>query len=227
MIGRLRGLAGVVVISVLVAALACCGSRRDELEKLSAPKLLAEAHKAALDADAMTLSGDAGEVKIKLGYTGAKVSGTMTVKGGKLEILRTGGTTYFRASDAYWRATVADDAARVIALVRGRWVRVDPKDENFEDYATLASRTKILDEFLDKDLELAAAEPRKIDGVECLALSLGENTFYLAADDARPTRLVDAGSSGDASTLDFAYGEVSVPAKPANEDVMESAELLG
>jgi hypothetical protein len=216
------------VVAALLAALslslAGCGSRHDELVKLTPPQLLTEAKKAAMESDTLKLKGDAGDVKIDLSYVGGKATGTMTVTGNTLQILSTGGATYFKASDAYWRSSVKEDATRVIELIHGRWIKIDPKDKNFEDLVTLASREKMVSEFLTSDVKVSAGKDRQIHGVDALGVLLGEDTLFINGDDARPLQLDDA--SKTKSTLRFSYGKVTVPKAPAKADVMTSAELL-
>ena len=55
-------------------------------------------------------------------------AGSIQIAGGSVEVLATGGESWFRADAAFWNATVPDQAAQIIALVGDKFV-LDSSDE--------------------------------------------------------------------------------------------------
>jgi hypothetical protein len=72
-------------------------------------------------------------------------TGTIDILGGSVEVLSTGGQSWFRADSAFWESSAPDQAAQIIALVGDKWV-LDSSSE-FAQFCDLDEfRTSLFDE---------------------------------------------------------------------------------
>lgn len=222
-----------LIASSLVLA-ACGGSDKSEgsegVGDLSPEKILAASKKQLAAEEFISVKGsgtdeeDGTELDIDLGFAGDTASGSMTVMGLNIELLKVGEASYFKASDEFYRSTAGQSADEIVGLIGGRWVVVDPEDENFSDFASFVSKDEFFDELLDPDSKLTKVDGKKIDGVETVGLKGENSTFYFDKSDGKPISLV---TKGDASSLDFSYDEIDEAEAPAAEDTVDLAQLGG
>ncbi len=80
--------------------------------------------------------------------TDGDCQGTVGLMGGEAEFLSVGGDTWFRPDEEFWRATAADRADQIIALVGDKWVVLPPGEADVSSFCDL---DELLDEFDDED----------------------------------------------------------------------------
>ena len=206
-----------------------------ELAALSATDLLAKASAAVAHTDVHvsgTAASDDQTVSLDMSYVGNDASGSMTMSGAKLTLLNVGGTTYFKADDAFWKTAAPSDADKIVAIVGDRWIKIDASAADFREMASIATRDFLTSEVLTPSGTITKGEPKTIDGVNCLTLTdtdpkEGNGVLYVDAADAKPIRIAP-GEGGDAKgELDFDYSPEAIPAAPAASDVLDFSALQG
>ncbi|MFF2780600.1 hypothetical protein ACFVU3_37615 [Streptomyces sp. NPDC058052] len=160
-------------------------------------------------------------------------------KGGKAEILGTGGTSYMKGDDAFWKSTGGEEgssdeeAGAISTLLNGRWMKMPAGEEGPAAFCDLKSIVKDMDEDTPRKGMTREADA-DVDGTPAVVLKgkadkKGEtDTFYVARDSAKPyiLRVVTAGGE-EPGTVTFAdYDKpVAVTAPPADQ-VVDMEQLM-
>ncbi|MEU1862223.1 hypothetical protein [Streptomyces gardneri] len=167
-------------------------------------------------------------------------TGTMeTGKGGKAEMISTGGVSYMKGDDAFWGSTAGEEgdspeeAGALTALLKGRWMKMPAGEEGPDAFCDLKTIVKDMDEDTPRK-GLTRGDDADVDGRPAAVLTKkdakGETTtFYVAKDSAKPfiLRVVEA-SGKEPGTVTFSdYDKpITVTAPPADQ-VVDMAELAG
>ncbi len=227
MITRARTLT-LVVASALV--LVGCGSGSDSddgIADLSANKILAKAEKQLAEQDFITVKGkgkdekSGTEIDVDMSFAGETASGTVGVSGMTLEVLKADGKTYFKADKEFFESSGAP--ADVMDLIGGKWVLIDPNNQNFAEIGSFASKKEFFDELLEPSSKVTKGKDKKVDGVDCVALKDKQGTFYFDKSDAKPVSLVTT-DDGE-GTLNFSYDKVDEAEAPSSDEVVDLATL--
>lgn len=198
------------------------------VDNLSAEELLNRAKLTAAAAGNLRIEGtgkDGGEsLALDLSFSKAGSSGSITLDALPLTLLSRDGNTWFKGSASFWQALAGARAASVVALINGRWVKANPADRHYADFAGLADRDELLDQFLTPHGTVIKGGRADVNGVPCIALTRGAGqTLYVSTKDGLPMLL--RGGTAAASNLTFAYAPVTIPDAPAASDVLDSAAL--
>jgi hypothetical protein len=203
-------------------------SAASDLSTLSAAELLARAKAAVNAADQVHLKSaskaGSGEVDFDLGFVKNDATGFLSIGGNKVAILVVAGTTYFKGTDAFWKAQAPTKAAAIITLINGRWIKANPNDSSSSALISLASRKSIVSTYLVPDGSTTKGAAQIINGVECLALQSKDGSLFVAKADARPVEIQRAANQG---SLTFSYDGVTIPSVPAASDVIDSGNIGG
>ncbi|MFI6418836.1 hypothetical protein ACIBG6_15725 [Streptomyces sp. NPDC050842] len=160
-------------------------------------------------------------------------------KGGKAELIGTGGVSYMKGDDAFWSSTAgeeggsAEEAGAMSALLKGRWMKMPAGDEGPDAFCDLKTIVKDMDEDTPRK-GLTRGDDADVDGTPAATLTTkatkGETTtFYVAKDSAKPyiLRVVEAGGKEPGTVTFTEYDKpVTVTAPPADQ-VVDMAELAG
>ncbi|MFE0703428.1 hypothetical protein [Streptomyces sp. NPDC058872] len=161
--------------------------------------------------------------------------------GGKADIVGTGGASYMKADDAFWKSNDGGDessdeeGAGIAALLNGRWMKMtDEGGAGEDDPAAFCDLKKIITD-MDKDTPrkgLTRDADADVNGTPAVVLSKkdkGESTtFYVAKDSAKPYILRVVTTGGDEpGTIDLSDFDkpVTVSAPPADQ-VVDLEELM-
>lgn len=197
---------------------------------LSVSEILAKVKQNVQSADNLHVKGNAVDAGQKIGldisYKGKDSFGTVTVSGNDLTLLTSGGASYFKASDEFWRAAAAANADTIISVIKGRWIKVAPTDTQFADLAALGDRTKLADDALTPDSLPTKGKDATVNGVDCLTLGIvNKSALYVEKSTLRPIQLHSTDSGvGD---LAFTYDAVTIPPAPTGAQVMTTKQLAG
>ena len=158
----------------------------NDIGALTADEILSRS-KAALNVAPsfhVTLSGTVGSVAtvFDLVYVGGNAKGTKSSQGQVTEVIRLGPNLYVRAGDGFWSTHVP---LQQIALLSGKWVRVDATNPN---YAGLAPP---VDGYLSVVGALTKVGPTTIDGKAVITLKSidGITLHVLAQGEPYPRRI--------------------------------------
>ncbi|WP_329621281.1 hypothetical protein OG357_12975 [Streptomyces sp. NBC_01255] len=160
-------------------------------------------------------------------------------KGGKAEMIGTGGVSYMKGDDAFWSSTAGDEggsaeeAGAMATLLKGRWMKMPAGDEGPDAFCDLKTIVKDMDEDTPRK-GLTRGADADVDGTPAATLTKKgakdeTTTFYVAKDSAKPyiLRVVEAGGKEPGTVTFTEYDKpVTVTAPPADE-VVDMAELAG
>ncbi|MET9349745.1 hypothetical protein [Streptomyces termitum] len=168
--------------------------------------------------------------------------GSVSPGGGKAEIKRTGGFTYMKGDDAFWKTTggeegsSAEESGALATLLKGRWMKLPAEDSDANDLGEFCD-LKVIFADMDKETKttgLTREADAEVDGspvavVKGKADAKGQVvTLYVAKDSAKPyiLRSVTAGGEdpGEVVLSDFDK-PLNVTAPPAGE-VMDMEALM-
>ena len=188
---------------------------------LSAEQILSKAKAALSAADAVHITGSGSDegttVKLDMRYGKDGATGTFTISGQRLDLLRVGDDVYVKGSTSFW-TTFAD--AATAKLLGEKYVKTDLTDPRFKDIASFTDLTAAADGFLEPDGTITRGDTATIADQPAIALTSkdkSDGTLYVATT-GRPYPL---SIEGDGNSLTFAdYGEdITVKAPPAAETV--------
>ena len=201
-----------------------------DLTSLSASAILAKTHAFVLAAPTMHLVGAGGDattsLSIDLSYSGQNASGSIVVNKAPLSVITYGAVTYFKVSDAFWKAQAGAQAPQVIAAIKGRWIKTTAADKSFASLAAFATRKGIVDSVLTPTGTVSKGKTSSIKGTSVIALndsdtSGGAGALFVSTSDARPVQVSDTDGK---NALGFDYGTVTIaPVPPASEVIDASA----
>ncbi|MEU7295120.1 hypothetical protein AB0A76_18165 [Streptomyces exfoliatus] len=167
--------------------------------------------------------------------------GTMQApKGGKAELVGTGGASYMKGDDAFWRSSggedgaSADESGAMAEMLKGRWLKM-PADAGSDDpsaFCDLKTIVKDMDEETPRKGMTRGADA-DVDGKPAATLTKkgekGETTtFYVAKDAAKPyiLRVVETGGE-EPGTITLSDFDKPVTAKaPSADQIVDMEELM-
>ncbi|MEU9854850.1 hypothetical protein [Streptomyces sp. NPDC047974] len=169
--------------------------------------------------------------------------GTMSMGGGgKAEVMRTGGFSYMKGDDAFYKGTAGEDgssaeeAGAIATLLNGRWMKLPADDADSNDMGEFCDLKAIFAD-MDKETEttgLTREADADVDGTATVVLKSkadkkGETTtLYVAKDSAKPYILRSVTAGGDEPgtvTLSDYDKPLNVTAPPADQ-VMDMEALM-
>jgi hypothetical protein len=159
-----------------------------------------------------------------LKFSGKDFSGTIDLGVFKLDVLGVGTDIYVKAPNDFWSSQLpAGQAATLLALIQGKYVKVDSKN---------ASIAALIDPFRPENMtkpegDVTKGDTRTIDGTPAIALvdSKGGGKLYVATT-GDPVPL----SIEDSTGTSIQFKEYNVPVMitaPAAGDVFDLKALMG
>lgn len=159
--------------------------------------------------------------------------------GGKAEILGTGGTSYMKGDDAFWKSSggeegsSAEEAGAISTLLNGRWMKMPAGEDGPAAFCDLKSITKDMDEDTPRK-GLTREADADVDGTPAAVLKgksekNGEtSTFYVAKDSAKPyiLRVVTTGGDEPGTVTLSDFGKAVEVAAPPADQVVDMEQLM-
>jgi hypothetical protein len=159
--------------------------------------------------------------------SGSDVLGTMTIDGGKVELLRVGGQMYIRPDEKFWTQNAGADAgATMVQLMGDRWAKLSSKDADFQEFFQIAEPA----ELLKPEGALSKGATKTIGGVEAIGIveagSDGGTMYVATTGEPYPLLLEGPPGEGQIAFGDFggAFDEIK---PPAAADVVDLDKLIG
>jgi hypothetical protein len=238
MVGMRSFVACIALIVVLVAA-GCGGSSKStstngagngEASKPAA-KVLADAVKAADGASSLHMSGNVTSNGAPIGLdlsvlNGKGATGSITLKGHKVDLLIADNYGYMKADASFWSEFVRRNGATIGQLLAGKWLKFPVTDVDFQGIIAFSNPDAIFG-----SLQSGASSGLKNNGAttyqgqDVVALNDGSQngTLYVSATGKPyPVALVKTGSSGGTIAFDNWNESVSLTA-PSN--VLDFSQL--
>lgn len=211
----------------MAAAMSACGggdSGDDGFTDQSANDIVADAKAAMKDLKSVKVEGTiaSGGEELSLDLQSSDsgdCTGTVEVADGKVEVVGTGGDTWFRADEAFWRKQTGAEADQIISMVGDKWVVDTPG--NFATFCDLDGFLEELTESDDKS-SYKKSGTDEVDGEEVVLIDQedseeGPATASILVDE--PHYLIEIEKSkgedtGDVTFSDFNEDfEVHAPSK--------------
>ncbi|MFF9148115.1 hypothetical protein ACWGBV_06725 [Streptomyces sp. NPDC055051] len=169
--------------------------------------------------------------------------GTMGVGAeGKAEIMRTGGFTYIKGDDAFYKnsgdekGASAEEGAAMAALLNGRWMKMPAEGSDSDDMGEFCDLKALFADMGkdDKTTGLTREADADVDGTPAVVLKSkaddkGEvNTVYVAKDSAKPyiLRTVATGGEEPGEMTLSDYDKALTVTPPPADQVMDLEALM-
>ncbi|WP_018351040.1 hypothetical protein [Longispora albida] len=221
----------VLTASVLTAGAAVAAPRAEDngVAALSPAQIAERARAAVKTITSVHVKGEvpSGTEKIALdlkisGSEGA--TGTMTVGGNKVSILRIGTSAYFQGDRAFWAQFGGNAAAN---LFEGKWMRTTTEDPNFKDLVSLTDATQLMDAVLSGVSAASKGRTQQIDGQPAIELIGGDGSLFIATTGEPYPLLLRSSAAGGGELAFTEYNQpVTLTAPPADQ-VIDLNQLGG
>lgn len=229
-----RPIAALVALVFALVGVSGCGSSssdKQDLSGLPASKLVAKAQKKLQTEPNLRVHGGISEqgqtISLDFSYLRKEAAhGTFSIGGADIELLKKGKQTWFKPSDAFWKAQLGAKAKVVIDKVKGRWIVADPSNPQLASLLQLSSRDFLKGQILSEKAKHEAKKvgKRKIHGTQTIGVKAKDGTLYVSTTDARPVEIT-GGNSSSSGKMDFEYSKVAIPAAPSKSQQVDLSSL--
>jgi hypothetical protein len=221
------------MVGAFVVGASGCGSDGGHFDGKSPAEIAEESRKSMLDLTAMTMTAEFTDAesttKISSSFTlEGECNGTIAMDDAEAEFLSVGGSTYFKANDAFWNQDGTDGAA-LNAVTAGRWITMPEGQSGYDQFCALDSFLSSLEDGETEDDEWKAIDGQKINGTSTVGVSRteddGTTKMYVAdSKDAYIIRMDREGDEeGQANFSDF--NKKFDFSAPADGEIVDPAEL--
>jgi hypothetical protein len=230
-----------VPIALAAALVAGCNTKSDPgtttppaasdngVANLSADEILARATTALNNAKSFKAKGemdsDGTKVTIDMQFSGKDFKGNLSGEGMQFEIIRIGNDIYLKAPDDVWKTFLPPGQDAALALLRGKYVKVDA---SMPQFAALAGSMDT-SEILKPEGAVTKGEAKVVNGIPTIALKDGADngTLYIATQ-GEPYPIRIEGPAAEGGAIDFTDFNASVTiAAPAAGEVFDLKSIVG
>jgi hypothetical protein len=229
----------VAASTALLALLAGCGTENSNagsggsqqpasngVENKPVNEILSSAKAALSKASSVHIKGSAKEdgdtFEIDMSVRGTDGgTGSITVEGKKVELIRSGKAVYMKGDDDFWTTFANAEAAK---LLSGKWLKGTTEDPKLKDLASFTDLSTLAAQFLKPGGTLTKDQKKTVNGTAAIGLkdaSKDGGILYVATTgEPYPLQLVptEAGQEGQVDFLD--YGKpVDLKEPPAAETI--------
>jgi hypothetical protein len=160
-------------------------------------------------------------------------AGTLSMDGGKADLIKTGDTIYLRYDEAFLRAQgEGQDEAEtdaVVDLLAGKWAKTSATGDDAAEMTAFCDLNTLLGGAEDVHSAAERGETTTVDGTPAITLTekngADRYTLYVATEDEPYLLRVDSTSTADPSTLAFRDYEKPVPAREPAGEIIDLDEL--
>lgn len=207
------------------------------LAGLSADQILTKTKAAAASANSVHVVGQitqsSGTTAFDLKLTDQPgATGTIDVRGGKVEIVRIGGDVYFKADEKTLASGLGGSSAQLAKLVAGRYIKGPLTDPRLAGFTQITSLKDFTANVLDPSGSISLVDGKPIAGEATVGLRNDDKknggTLYVA-DAAEPFPLLIEGPAGksDAGNLQMKDWNAAVVITPPPPDQVIDLTQLG
>lgn len=192
----------VAVVGLAAVLLTACGGSDNGESAKKGPQVAADAANALEKSGAAHLTGTGTQsgkpMQLDMHVVGNDASGTVTMDGAKLDLVKVGGKFYIRASGNFW--TQNGIPASAVSLLDGKWVIVPSEAASEFDQFSLKGLADELRHPSDGTIK-DAVHTDTVDGQKVVVVteSNGSTLDVAATGTPYPLKIVDKGS--EASTI--------------------------
>ncbi len=196
------------------------------LAGLTADQVLAKAKEAAQSAKSVRVKGeisqDGQSITIDLRLAGvARGSGTLTLDGGRIDVVRIGNDIYFKADAKTLGQTVAQGNDQLIKLIAGRYIKASVTTPGFANFAGLLDLVEFEKGVLSPDGKISRTDGKPVGGVPTVGLKdndANDGGILYVADQAKPYPLrIEPASGPGVVTMSDWNADVTITPPPADQ----------
>lgn len=193
---------------------------------LSADEILTKAGEALDKATSYRVKGEMTEegeaVTIDMVVAGEDIAGSFSAEGQSFEIIKVGQDVYLMPPQALIDLLAMGEGGELVkTMLAGKYIKTTTDDENFAD---LTEKTNLTEELLSTGGTATKGEATTVDGVAAIAVTKGDDTFYVATE-GEPY-LLKVENSKEGGSLTFSeFNSASAPAAPPADKVVDLAAL--
>jgi hypothetical protein len=194
------------------------------ITKLSAARILERASEVSSAAPSVRLRGTFREegkpFTFDLRLMGKRAAtGSITVEGQRLGLVRLGSTAYIRGDDRFWKSVGGRDAVR---MFHGKYLKTPANSKDFADLMSFTLPSKVFTELLRTDGAVTKGERARVNGRPAITLLDGTGGKVYVATEGEPQILrLSTGVRGEA--LDFLdYGRKFTVQRPPSRLVIDA-----
>lgn len=207
------------------------------LAGLSADQVLAKAKAAAAAARSVHIVGQivqrGNSTTFDLKLTGQPAAtGTVTLGGGKVEIVRVGGDIYFKADEQTLASGLGASGAEIAKIVSGRFIKGPLSDPRLAGFSLLTSLKEFTANVLKPSGAITRVDGKPVDGVRTVGLRNNDKarggTLYVAdAGDPFPLLIEALAGDSDTGNLQMSEWNAAVTINPPPPDQVIDLSRLG
>lgn len=196
------------------------------LAGLTADQVLAKVKTAAQAATSVRVKGEISQqgqkIDIDLKLTGiARGAGTLTLDGGRIDIVRIGNDIYFKADEKTLRQTVAQGDEKLIKLIAGRYIKASITTPGFENFAGLLDLVAFEKGVLSPDGTISRTAGKPVGGVPTVGLKdndAADGGVLYVSDRGEPYPLqIEPATGPGVVTMSDWNAPVTITAPPADQ----------
>lgn len=196
------------------------------LAGLTADQVLEKAKAAAQAAKSVRVKGEISQqgqkIDIDLKLTGiARGSGTLTLDGGRIDIVRIGNVIYFKADEKTLSQTVAQGDAKLIKLIAGRYIKASITTPGFQNFAGLLDLVEFEKGVLSPDGKISRTAGKSVGGVPTVGLKdndAADGGVLYVSDRGKPYPLqIEPATGPGVVTMSDWDADVTITPPPAGE----------
>jgi hypothetical protein len=178
-----------VLVALTASLLAGCGGSGSNGEAdRTAARILADAKRAARAAGSFSVAGtieDQGAtIGLDLRVADGGGTGTMTIQGSRIDVIRIGRTLYLRAGARFYEQVGAGKAAG--RLLDGKWLEVSARAKDFRDLADLTDVDSFLQAALTPAGTIAKGAETTVAGRKAIELKDSKGGSLFVATTGKP-----------------------------------------
>ncbi|AWW39179.1 hypothetical protein [Streptomyces cadmiisoli] len=160
-------------------------------------------------------------------------AGTMSMDGGKADLIKTGDTVYLRYDEGFLRAQSkgepAADVQAAVDMLAGKWTKTSATGADAADIASFCDLDAMLGGAEDVHSDAVRGKTTTVDGSPAIVLREKEGkdryTVYVATEGEPYLLRVDSTSDADPGTLTFSDYDEPVPAQKPDGEILDLDEL--
>lgn len=219
-----------VVASLLLSGCSTAGERaaartRKELATATAQNLVAAARISAATHTDMSVEAttwtSSGITSVRIGYKGKNAAGTLEAGGVAVQLSRVSSYDFVSGPDTFWRGFLSSENTDLVPRLHGKWVSFTDSSTTFGKLAQLLNRQQFIATYVNVSSRATRAGEDRVGSVPCYVVKDAAGTLYLAKDDGRPIKIVDA--SGGVVT--YRYDAVPTPMPPLDKDLVLDGQI--
>ncbi|WP_435612081.1 hypothetical protein [Streptomyces sp. bgisy159] len=173
-------------------------------------------------------TGDVITIDMALNKKG-ECAGTLSMGGGKTDLIRTGDTVYMKYNEAFLRAQSKgespDEADSIVTMLAGKWTKTTATGEDAMDLSEFCDLNSLLDDTDEGRPVATRGKTTTVDGTPAVTVTEKDGkdvyTVYVATEGKPYVLRIDSTSAEDPGTISFSDFDKPVQARKPSGDIID------